>query len=95
MPSPNKGHQQLAAFLVARNMSVAELHRGLVARFGSVVKYSRVLSWKNGEKIPFPEGRRWLRLSCEIPEDDWLSPEQLEKKRWEQSQQAERQRETA
>ncbi len=68
--------------MAAKSLSVAELHGGLRDRFGERVKYTRVLSWKNGDRKPGPEGRKWLSEACGIPEDDWLTPEELQKKQW-------------
>ncbi len=84
VPAPTKGLSKLREFIVAKDLRVAELYRGLVSRFGEAVKYSRVLSWVRGSRVPTEEGRRWLFAACGIDPNDWLTPEQLAKKVWQE-----------
>lgn len=79
-----KGFVQLRSFVRRNGLSVTDLHKGLVRRFGAkrVGSYERVYSWVKGERRPDEGAREMLRIACGIDLNAWQSKKESKREEW-------------
>lgn len=79
-----KGLAELRKFVRQTGLSIADLHKGLVKRFGPkrAGSYERVYSWANGERRPDEGARAMLWTACGIHPSAWRSQKETKRDDW-------------
>lgn len=78
------GLKQLREFVSRTGLSVVDLHKGLVKRFGPerTGSYGRVYFWLKGKRCPDEDARQMLWTACGIPPIAWRSEKETKRDDW-------------
>jgi len=85
--TPCEGQRLLQKFIEDRDLTKADFHRTLQARFGAKTPgYFTVNSWIVGKRRPGEHGQMIIQQACGIPKPAWLTEKELARDRWKQEQ---------
>lgn len=87
MATPCEGQRLLLKFIQDRDLTKADFHRTLVARFGDKTPgYFTVNSWIVGKRRPGEYGQMIIEQACGIPRGTWLTEREVAREKWKQEQ---------